>query len=93
MNLEGQFLADLTEDPAREGSFASVQERKDSIVRLLGKCDRTTKPNWSKASGEIIRAGIQRDRQAPWAEKRWIVIACDSLHWDRPGRAIRWRSA
>ena len=64
MNLVERFIADLTEDSVRDGSFTSVKELKDSIVAHLEQPNRLTKPYQWRASGAEILAKIQRKRQA-----------------------------
>jgi len=64
MNLVERFIADLTEDCVRDGSFTSVKELKDPIMAHLEQPNRATKPYRWKASGAEILAKIQRARQA-----------------------------
>ena len=64
MNLVERFFADLTEDCVRDGSFASVQEPKDSIGAYLEERNRAPKPYRWKASEAEILAKIQRARHA-----------------------------
>jgi transposase len=64
MNLVERFFRDITEDVIREGSFGSVRELSDAIIRYLA--DRNEQPRlyrW-KAKGEAILAKIQRAREA-----------------------------
>ena len=58
MNLVERFIADLTEDSVRDGSFTSVKELKDSIVAHLEQPNRLTKPYRWRATGAEILAKI-----------------------------------
>lgn len=74
------------------GGFASVQELKDPIADHSEKCNRAPKTDrWKLGGGDSAK--IQRARQAVLTARRWILVNYDSLHWDRPVRAVPWQTA
>ncbi len=64
MNLVERFFRDLTQDVVRDGSFTSVHELIEAIMRYLGERNLNPKPYVWKKKGEEILAKIQRARQA-----------------------------
>ena len=54
----------MAEDCARDGSFRSVKELKNSLVAYLEERNQAPKPYRWKASGAEILAKTQRARQA-----------------------------
>ena len=64
MNLVERFFADVTEDCARVGNFASVTELTDAVTSYLAERNQKPRPYKWKASGKEILAKIQRAREA-----------------------------
>ncbi len=64
MNLAERFLADLTRDGIREGSFASVRGLAQAIEDYLAERNADPRPYRWRAKGEEILARLQRARQA-----------------------------
>jgi hypothetical protein len=63
-NLVERFLADLTGDVIRAGSFASVNELVGDIKAYLAERNANPKPYTWKAEGAAILAKIKRARAA-----------------------------
>ena len=60
MNLVERFLADLTEAPVRDGSFAGVQKLKDLIADNLEKRNHYTGTVQTGSSHGEPRSLLQR---------------------------------
>ena len=64
MNLIERFIADLTEECVRTGSFTSVAQLVETITVYLAERNANPKPYRWKADGKEILAKIQRARSA-----------------------------
>ena len=64
LNLVERFFGELTQDVIRDGSFASVRELSDDIMRYLAERNLQPKPYRWKAKGEEILRKIHRAREA-----------------------------
>jgi len=64
MNMVERFFRDITVDCIRDGSFASVDELKDSILDYLNERNLNPKPYVWKAEGKSILEKIKRAKAA-----------------------------
>ncbi|MDE0102251.1 MAG: hypothetical protein OXN89_07715 [Bryobacterales bacterium] len=64
MNVVEPFLAELTEDRIRAGSFTSVKQLTDTISTLLAERNENQKPYRWKVDGGKVAAKIHRERKA-----------------------------
>jgi transposase len=64
MNMVERFFRDITVDCIRDGSFASVDELKDSVLDYLNERNLNPKPYVWKAEGKSILEKIQRAKAA-----------------------------
>ena len=62
LNLVERFFGELTQDVIRDGSFCSVRELVDDIMRYLAQRNLEPKPYRWNAKGEEILRKIQRAR-------------------------------